>query len=400
MCAVTDARLAVQGGTPVRDPRKPWPAWPIFDDRERNALMETLESGNWFYGDRVRRFEEEFAAFQGAEHCITANSGTAALEIVLEALGIGAGDEVIIPPYTFIATASAVMRVGAAPVFVDLDDTWCIDPDLLDSAISDRTKAIMPVHFGGRICDMDQINAIAEKHRLAVVEDACHSWGARWKGMGAGSLGAAGVFSFQMSKNMTAGEGGAILTNDADLAEICRSISNCGRAATGPWYHHVRTGTNARMTEFGAAVLSTQLSRLDDQTATRESNAALLNAGLGEIEGLTPQRTSNRITRRAYHLYCLRINPDAFGCTREKFIAAAKAEGWPIGAGYPIPLYQQPVVRESGLRDYSACCCPAAEDLCFTSGMWFTHELLLGTEEDMHDIIAIAKKIKAAAGTL
>ena len=391
--------LALLGGTPVRGPEKHWPAWPVYDDTERQALIDVLESGRWFYADRVAQFEKEYAEFQGAVHCITCNSGTAAAEVVLQALGIGPGDEVIVPPYTFVATASSVMRVGAKPVFADVDETWCLDPEQVAEAITPRTRAIMPVHFGGRICDMDRMNEIAAEHGIPVVEDACHAWGGRWVGKGAGTLGLCGIFSFQLSKNITAGEGGAIVTDSAELAAMCRSITNCGRAEGAPWYHHVNVGTNARLTEFQAALLSCQLKRLGEQTLTRDRNATILNNALAEIEGLIPQPKSNRITRRAYHLYCLRIDQDLFGCSREQFAEAAAAEGWPISAGYPLPLYEQPV-----FKNHPGSCgggpCPVVEDLCYRSAMWFGHEKLLGTEEDMRDIVRIAEKIKANAGAL
>ncbi len=389
-----NGELALLGGVPVRGPEKKWPKWPVFDGGERDALLSVLDSGIWFYGERVARFEREFAEFQGAGHCVTVNSGTAALEVVLQALGIGPGDEVLVPPYTFVATASAVARVGAVPVFVDVDHTWCMDPDLAAAAITPKTKAIMPVHFGGRICDMDRFNDLSADAGIPIIEDACHSWGGHWVGRGTGTLGLCGVFSFQLSKNITAGEGGAIVTDDAAFAEKCRSITNCGRVSGMPWYHHENVGTNARLTEFQAALLSCQLTRLGEQTLLRERNAQLLNNELGKIEGLTPQPKSNRITRRAYHLYCLRIDPEHFGCSREQFTAAAQAEGWPVSAGYPLPLHEQPVFQNRPDGFYKDCRCPVAEDLCRCSGMWTTHEKLLGTEGDMLDIVAIARKIK------
>ncbi len=386
--------LALLGGAPVRGPEKQWHGWPVYDDAERKALIDVLESGQWFYAGRVAQFEREYAEFQGAAYCVTCNSGTAAAEIVLQALGIGPGDEVIVPPYTFVATASSVLRVGATPVFADVDDTWCIDPEKVAEAITPKTRAIMPVHFGGRICDMDRLNDIADEHGIPIIEDACHAWGGRWVGKGAGTLGQCGVFSFQLSKNITAGEGGAIVTHDTKLAEMCRSITNCGRALGAPWYHHVNAGTNARMTEFQAALLSCQLRRLGEQTLARDRNATILNYELEKIEGLIPQPKSNRITRRAYHLYCMRIDPDRFGCSRAQFVAAANAEGWPVSAGYPLPLYEQPVFKDHPGRCRSAAC-PMVEDLCHRSAMWFGHEKLLGTEEDMRDIVRIAEKIKA-----
>ena len=396
----TTSKLAVHGGTPVRAPEKLWPQWPVFDDAERTAVNDVLESGKWWYGERVAQFEREYAAFQDARFCVSCTSGTTAAEIAMQVIGIKPGDEVLVPPYTFIATASSVMRMGGIPVFVDIDESWCMNPSLIEAAITPKTKAIMPVHFGGRVCDMDAINAIAKKHGLAVIEDACHSWGAKYNGKGTGAIGLGGVFSFQVSKNITAGEGGAILSDDETFADACRSVSNCGRAKDSLWYGHTMLGTNARMTEFAAAILSAQLGRLEAQTVRREKNAAFLNAELGAIEGLVPQPGSNRITRRAYHLYCLRIDPKVFGCSREKLAEAAQAEGLPLGAGYAIPLYEQPVFAQYAGYDYSRCRCPVTEDLCRTSGLWFIHQVLLGSEQDMEDIVAIIKKIKDNAASL
>lgn len=401
MSIATKSKLAVHGGEPVRGPDKSWPKWPIFGDAERRALNEVLESGKWWYGERVARFERDYAAFQDAQYCVTCTSGTTALELCLQVLGIGHGDEVIVPPYTFVATASAVARVGATPVFVDIDESWTLDPSQLEAAISPQTKAIIPVHFGGRIADMDRINAIAAEHELTVIEDACHSWGGKWKGKGTGALGYAGVFSFQASKNITAGEGGAILTDHEDFAEMCRSVANCGRVPDSPWYAHHHMGTNARLTEFAAALLSAQLSRLEEHTRIREENAAYLNEELSTIEGVIPQPNDPRITRRAYHLYCFRVNPEEFGCSRDQFVTAARAEGMTLGPGYPHPLYKQPVFeRTSGTQDYSKCHCPVAEDLCYRSAVFFTHPMLLSSRDDMRDIVRIVQKVKEHASEL
>ncbi len=401
MAQAATSSLAIRGGAPVRPAEKTWPSWPVFDDAERHALNEVLESGKWWYGERVAQFERDYAAFQDAKLCVTCTTGTAAAEICFQVLELKPGEEVIMPPYTFVATASSVMRVGGTPVFADVDASWCLDPDAVEAAITPRTRAIVPVHFAGRVADMDRLNAIAAKHGLTLIEDACHSWGSKWKGKGTGALAQAGVFSFQNSKNITAGEGGAILSDDETFAEACRSITNCGRVKGSAWYHHSLLGTNARLTEFAGALLGAQLSRLQAQTELREKNAGILNAALSEIEGLVPQPGDNRITRRAYHLYCVRIDPETFGCTREQFVEAAEAEGLPIGAGYGLPLYKQPVFTERPWPvDYTRCNCPVAEDLCYTSGMWFIHSVLLGSEEDMEDIVAIVKKIKANVGAL
>ncbi len=401
MSTVSTSPLALKGGQPVRTAEKAWPKWPVFDDLERQAVMDVLESGKWFYDQRVKTFEREFADFQDAKFCVSCNSGTAGLEIMLQALGIGHGHEVIVPPYTFVATASAVMRVGAQVVFVDVDETWNLNPGLIEGAITPRTKAILPVHFGSAVADMDRINAIGAKHGLPVIEDACHSWGSKWKGKGTGALGKGGAFSFQMSKNMTAGEGGAILTDDEDFADLCRSISNCGRTKGAAWYEHTVVGTNARMSEFAAAILSAQLTRLEAQTLHREKTGAFLNEHLGAIEGITPQPGDPRMTRRAYHLYGMKIDPEKFGCSRNKIVEAAKAEGLPCGGGYFQPLHKQPVFQNyQGGPDYTKVRCPVAEEMCACSVIWFPHQFLLGTEQDMQDIVDIFTKIKENASDL
>ncbi len=401
MAIGTASTLALLGGEPVRPKDKLWPAWPMWDDAERNALSGVLESGQWWFGERVREFERAFAEFQGAKYCVSCVNGTVGLELALEAAGVRDGDEVIVPPFTFVATATAVLRLGATPVFADVDETWNINPAAIEAAITHRTTAIVPVHFGGRIADMDAINAIASANDLIVVEDAAHAWGSRWKGKGAGTLGRCGSLSFQASKNMTAGEGGAIVTDDEELAKLCRSLTHSGRKEGEAWYQHYHAATNARLTEFSAAILHAQLGRMDEQTETRERNGAYLDEALSEIEGITPQPGDTRITRRARHIYCLRIDPARFGCRRDRFVEAVNAEGLPIGAGYPIPLYHQPLFRESALAPkYANVHCSMCEDLCFRSAAWFRHSILLGTREDMEDIVRIFQKVRENASRL
>ncbi|HXK60898.1 MAG TPA: DegT/DnrJ/EryC1/StrS family aminotransferase [Acidobacteriota bacterium] len=394
------SQLAIHGGKPVREPNRPWPEWPVFDDTDRRALLAVLESRRWWDGERVQTFQREFAAYQDARYCVVCNSGTAALIIALRALGIGPGDEVVVPVYTFVATASAVAWVGATPVLVDVDDSWNLDINLAEAAITRKTKAIIPVHFGGALCDMDRLNALGEKYGVAIIEDACHAWGAKWKGKGAGALGRCGVFSLQQSKNMTAGEGGAILTDDEDLAILCRSLTDCGRATDGIWYNHPRVGTNARLTEFQAALLSAQLSRLDAQNSVRRRNVTILNEGLSDIEGLTIQPRDARETCSVYHLYCLRVDPDQFGCSRDRLIAAAAQEGLPLSAGYGKPLNRQGAFQDVDPASDLERQCPVAQDLCRRSAVWLAHPILLGTEDDMRDIVKIFRKIKAHGAVL
>ncbi|MBA2602358.1 MAG: DegT/DnrJ/EryC1/StrS family aminotransferase, partial [Acidobacteria bacterium] len=263
--------LALLGGRAVRT--RPFTRWPVFGGLEEERLIRTLRSGNWgrLQGSEVSEFEGRFASMHGCRHGIAVANGTVSLRIGLMAAGIRAGDEVVVPGYTFISTASAVVEANAVPVFADIDPhTFNIDPGEIERAITPRTKAIIPVHFAGQPADMDAILAIARRHGLIVIEDAAHAHGARYRDRPAGSLGDMASFSFQSSKNLTAGEGGIITTNDDRLADACRSISNCGRVPGGLWYeHHVVSG-NYRLGEFQGAVLNCGLDRLEAQTVARD----------------------------------------------------------------------------------------------------------------------------------
>ena len=391
---------AVTGGPPQR--QKPFPRWPVFGHEEEDALLEVLHSGNWWQHaadtqcSEVSRFEEAFAARQGAAFGIACANGTAALEVSLKALGIRPGDEVIVPPYTFIATASAVMVLDAVPVFADIDpNTFNIDPAAIEAAITPSTRAIIPVHFAGQAADMETIMSIARRHDLGVIEDAAHGHGAQWNGHGLGSIGDAGTFSFQASKNMTSGEGGLISTNDPTVAELCRSYISLGREPGRPWYEHHRLGWNYRLTEFQAAILSRQLQRLEDQTARRTRNADYLRALLQPIPGIAPLAIPAYVTRHSYHLFIVRYSAEAFGLSRETFLAALQAEGIPCSGGYAHPLYRNPMFLNCGV-DYAqyAAKCPHAERAC-AEAVWLEHRLFLGGAEDMEDIAMAISKIFA-----
>jgi len=411
--ATRSSKPAILGGTPAH--KKPWPAWPIHGAAERRLLLEVLESGKWWYGEKVARFEQAFARCHQARHAISCTNGTAALEASLIACGVGAGHEVITTPYTFVATASAILRVNAIPVFVDIEpDTANIDPKLIEKAITRRTAAILPVHFAGLPCDMDRINRIARKNKLKVIEDACHAWGGTWRGKGLGAVGDIGAFSFQMSKNITAGEGGLMLTDDGALADAARSFVHIGRQKAGQWYEHFIAGTNLRMTEWQGAILLAQLKRLPAQVATRQRNADTLDRELAKIEGIRVMRREPRGLPRSYHLYLFRIDERAFGLSRERLIECLNAEGIPCHGGYPFPLYRNPLFqrRGKGARfcpvscpyygrkiDYSKVHCPEAEQIC-RDVLWLKHAMLLGTERDMRDIVAALKKIKDHAAAL
>lgn len=399
-------KLAIDGGKPIRE--KGFPSWPVWDESEINALREVLESGRWgIGGDKVPEFEQKFAEYVGVEHGICVTSGTTALEVALKAGGIGPGDEVIVPPYTFMATASAVLQVNAIPIFADIDpDTYNIDPNEVEKAITERTKAIIPVHIGGCPADMDAIMDIAKKHNLIVIEDCAQAHSAEWKGQKVGSIGDMGCFSFQSSKNLCAGEGGIITTNNREFGDKCWSFHNCGRVRQGAWYEHPLLGSNLRMTEWQAAILLSQMKRLDEQTKIRNENALYLDKKLSEIDGIRPQKRDDRVTTHAYHLYIFRYDASKFNnVPRAEFLKALSAEGIPCSPGYN-PLYKDDLFKApiekcplscgyyKGKVDYTKVECPVAEKACREEGVWFFQSMFLGDKSDMDDIVNAIKKIK------
>ena len=399
--------LAIKGGKPVRT--RPFPAWPVFDKSDERAVAAVVRSGKWWAhgGTRVREFERRFARYQQARYGIAVPNGTISLRIPLLAAGIEEGDEVIVPPYTFFATASAVAEANAVPIFVDIHpDTYNLDPGLIEAAITPRTRAIIPVHFGGLAADMDRIMRIARKHRLTVIEDAAHAHGAEYKGRKVGAIGHMGSFSFQASKNLNCGEGGVILTNDAKLAELCDSIHDCGRAKGGFWYGHVRMGNNYRLSELQAALLLSQMRRLDAQTRRRDANGKYLNKQLGGIPGIRPLPRGVGETRHSYHLYIFRYDARVFdGLPRQKFLEAVVAEGVPCSPGYLLPLYRQEMFARmrfgpyTGYRHgrgriaYAKSDCPVCERACAGEACWLTQNVLLGSRQDMDDIVRAIGKV-------
>lgn len=401
------ARLALKGGKPVRN--RPFPKWPIFDKRELEALKRVLESRVWGIGGKcIKQFEESFAVYQHAKYGVTVASGTTAIEISLRACDVGCGDEVITTPFTFMATATSILYVNAIPVFVDIEpDTFNIDPEKIEGAITGKTKAILPVHIGGRPANMSEIMKIAEKHGLHVIEDACQAWGSEWMGRRVGSFGDFGCFSFQSTKNITSGEGGIIITDDDELYVKAWSLHNCGRLPERAWYAHYLPGTNYRMTEFQAAILLVQLKRFDNHTRKRAKNAEYLNSKLSKIDGLKPLKTDDRITRHAWHLYMFRYDPEAFGgLSKADFANAMRAEGIPVSVGYSKPVYKEPYLdyfkkcplscpSYGRVMDYSKLKLTVAEKACYREGLWLPQNVLLGSKKDMDDIIAAFEKIKS-----
>ena len=404
---------ALLGGKPVR--RGHFSSWPIIAENDEKAWIEVLRTKKWcrINGDHANRFEETWARLMGAKQCIAVANGTSALITSLAALGIGPGDEVLVSPYTFVATVNAILMHHALPVFVDTDpETFQVDARLLESSITEHTTCILPVHIGGSAADMDAILAVAARHKLPVVEDACQAALGEWKGRKLSTLGDLGCFSFQASKNLNSGEGGAILTSDDRLAGECRSFQNNGRASVAG-VDYARNGANLRMTEFQAALLKTQLSRLEEQSRRREQNAAYLTGLLREIPGIAPARLYDGCTRNAYHLYMLRYDPAGFeGLPRSKFLQALNAEGIPCSAGYS-PLYREPFLKRTlesrgfraiyspkRLADYlERIHCPANDRLC-EQGVWFYQTLLLGPRSDMDQIADAVRKVQKHAGKL
>ncbi len=398
-------------GTPVRT--APFPTWPIFGESEQANLAAALDSGIWSDPDGgpfVAAFEQGFAELSGTRRSVAVTNGSTALTLAMRALGIGAGDEVIVPAYTFIATATAVLEANALPVFADVDPgTYCIDPGAVEQLITPRTKAIIPVHLGGHPADMDLLQAIATRHGLAIIEDAAHAHGATWNNRPAGSIGTFGCFSMQASKNLTGGEGGIVTTQDDDLAERIRSLRNCGRVLDGAWFEHHLMGGNHRLSEFQAAVLLAQLERYPAQLARRDTNGRFLDAGLAEIDGIIPQALDSRTTMHARHLYSFRVDAAAFdGLTRDEFVTVLQAEGIPSSSGYVIPLDRQPVFAnqafdvqatgwESGRESthYGDRHLPMTQLIC-DEVVWIPQNVLLGEERDMDDIVAAVEKIRDA----
>jgi dTDP-4-amino-4,6-dideoxygalactose transaminase len=398
------SQLALLGGRPVRE--RAFTRWPIFDKSDEERVLAALRTGKWgrLDGNEVETFEQAFAQQHGCRHGIAMVNGTVSLRLGLVAAGIEAGAEVIVPPYTFFSTASAVIEANMVPVFADVDlATFNLDPAALEATITPRTRAVIPVHFAGQPADMDAINAVAKKHKLLVIEDAAHAHGASYKNRPAGSLSDLASFSFQSSKNLTSGEGGIVTSNDDKLAAECRSLHNCGRIPSGVWYeHHVISG-NYRLGELQGALLNTQLERLEEQTRTRDENGRYLAERLAKLPGIHPQARPEFVTRHAYHLFMLRIHAAAFGATRGAVVEALRAEGIPCSPGYGFSLNQQPMFQKKAFGpylpaererlDYSQVHCPNSDLLCKEQALWLEQAMFLGSRADMDDIAAALERV-------
>ena len=390
------AKLALHGGEPiVKGPLGK--SWPTFDAREEQALLKVLHSGSWNSGDKVDQASQAFAAYQNAKYGIPVANGTVAIQCALKTVGLQAGDEVIVPALTFVATGTAAVLVNAVPIIVDVDPlTYNICPDAIEAAVTPRTRAIVPVHNGGFPADMDRIMEIAQKHDLWVIEDCAHAHGSQWRGQGLGSIGHLGTFSFQMGKTLTCGEGGMVVTNDQALAEKARIFANL----------------NMRMTNFQAALLLCQLERFDEQVEIREQNTIYLAEGMKDIEGISPIPRDERVTRWCFYYWDFRFIPEAFdNISRDRFLAALRAEGVPCNVGaHGQPIYQEGpfgdmdffdqlgAARQGQVYDrqidYSQVHCPQAEWVYAKEVCSFSHALFLGEIEDMDLILQAIKKVR------
>lgn len=400
-------KLAINGGEPLLTTR-PGTEWPLFDDTERRNLMEVLESRQWTRGShtpveegKVYRLEEAFARYQDARYGCAVATGSLGLVVALKAAGVRPGDEVIVPAATFITAASAILDVGAVPVFVDMDPrTYNLAPAAAEAAITERTRAIMAVDNGGMPCDMDALNELAARRGVAIVSDCCHSHGSRWKGKGVGALGLVGGFSFQHGKTLSVGEGGMVVTNDDGVAERMYAAMNSGPVAGRPYPEQPLVTTNLRLSEWQAAVGLAQLARHDAQAERRDANARRLCAGLEEIPGVAPIFRDERVTRWCFYFMHFRFLSAEFDdIPVNAFRRALSAEGVPCGGGHTAPLYKHPMfargdLGRTDLPDYTQCHCPETERVNATESCSLTHALFLGPETDMDRILDAIRKLR------
>jgi len=403
------SKLAINGGPAEAGAlNSRIPEWPVFDDEDKKAIVEVLESRRWcrlYKGSKADLLEKAFAQYQDAKYGIAVSNGTVSLELCLKTLGVGAGDEVIVPAVTFIATASAVTEVGAVPIIVDVDpETAGMSPEALEDAVTEKTKAAIVVHYAGYPVDFDRILPITKKHGLFLIEDAAHAHGTEWRGRKIGAMGDMGSFSFQETKSHASGEGGIVLTDDGELAEKARLIHNIGRVLGRPGYEHYILSSNYRMSEFQAALTLSGLRRLPKLTDTKHENGSYLASRLRKVGGVEPLKEDPRITKRGYYMFVIRYDAEEFsGLPRDSFLEALTAEGVPAGKMYGMPLYRQPAFRKENLRgiipernmvqDYEKLYLPASERY-FDQEIILMHQVLLADRESLDLIVNSIEKIK------
>lgn len=400
MRKVTEETLALNGGQPVRS--TPFPRWPPApSDRQRAALLDVLESGEWGsrFGTVGKDFVQRFAQRHGVRYGVTIANATLGLFAAMRAVGVKRGDEVIMPPCTFVATATAALLAGARPVFADVDpETLLIDPRSVAARLSDKTAAIIPVHLAGGVADVDAIRAVVPAG-MPIVEDAAQAIGASLRGRPAGSLGDVAVFSFQSSKTMTAGEGGAVVTDDESIAQAAWSVANVGRVQGGGWYEHPTVGWNLRMTEFQSALLAEQLDTIDEAIKRRTRATRLVGELLADrVPGTHVLPDPPETTSHGRYLAMIRLDPDAYGGVEAPAVSAAlQSEGIPVSPCYPL-LNRDPAVRREsvGIDPLSQSDdCPAAESATRVT-LWLPQNVLLADDADLADIATAFAKVQQA----
>lgn len=395
------SKLAVNGGPPAV--RLQPPAWPVSDDLDVAHMESVVRSGNWSWmGPHETAFCRDYAEFIGTQHCLLLANGTVTLQCALQAVGVKPGDEVIVPGVTWVATLQAALDIGANAVVVDVDpETVCLDPAAFEAAITPKTRAVIPVHIYGCMCDMDAINAIASRHGIKVVEDVAHQHGSRWRNRGAGALGDVGSFSFQQSKVLTSGEGGATTCNDQEIHETIFALKHVG------WKPDLRTpgnryGHNYRATEMQAVLLRGGLRRLPEQIARREDAAAFLREAFAAAGGpLRIARPDERVTRQSYYGLTLHYEGPA---PRAAYVAALAAEGFPLALPYP-PVHRHPILnlydatspvpfRDPGLiQNYAELDLPVTMRWSRESGLVLNHPLLLGSRDYLRQLVDALRKV-------
>lgn len=400
--------LAITGENPVAPDGLTGTDWPIFDDSERRALSDVLESERWCSlgpeeGSKVADFEATFAEYIGTEHATAVPNGTQALQLAFRAIGLQPGEEVIVPAATFVASASSVVLANGVPRFVDIDpETYQLSPEAVEAAITDRTRAIEVVHYGGYPANMDRLREIADEHDLYIVEDAAEAHGTEWRGEKVGSIGDVGCFSLQQFKPLTCGEGGVITYDGDDLAERVYAYANLGRSPSGNTYeHHVPAG-NFRLSEFLGAILLEQFSRFTDQTERRDENGQYLTRRLESIEGISTLKDDPRITQRGYYFYFLRYDPARWrGIHRDTFIEALNAEGIPCSTAHNDPLYRHEAFRDiddhllhGAEVDYESTHCPETERIYESEAIALPKDVLM-ERADVDVIVEAIEKLWA-----
>lgn len=382
---------------------KPFPSWPKYNQKELELVDEVLKSDEWcrLSGKKVKEFGGKYAAYNNVKYGIGVTNGTHALELALSTIGIQPGDEVIVPAMTFIATATAVIQNNAVPVLVDIDpETYCISPKAIEAAITEKTKAIIPVHIAGNACDMDRICEIGKKHNLKIIEDAAHAQGGMYKNKRLGSFGDIAACSFQSKKTISCGEGGAIITDNKEYYEEALLTQCVGRPEGDRVYEHTVLGSNFRMNEFQAALLLGQLDNLDNMNQKREENAAILDELLKGVEGITSQKRSKDCTINTHYMYMFTYDPQYFnGLSRKDFVDRLIEEGVPAYICYPVisntTFFKKYSFRgkisENQLRLGDSL---INAEYVAANVVWLPHNLLLGDEQDLLEIKEAILKIQ------